>query len=251
MTRLLKNSFPDGTMTVESIASGSFGQNMGKALNAMNKNDGLALVLGNGNLATGKGIIKNLEKLADQSLRVSNRSFKGKAGLAPSTFVLGAAAAFFASPLSLLGSVGIMVAFSRILRNPAFLKWMTSSQASARIAIKGRQLGVNTGDGYFTRDMFPPEILDLMNREIRNTTMRGTSETAENLYNFGAEQFSNIAGNPQVQEATQSITDTVMGSPAGEFIQENVTDTDSDGSLANRARTALRDVEIKKMLGIQ
>ena len=71
----------------------------------MNKNDGLALVLGNGNLATGKGIIKNLEKLADQSLRVSNRSFKGKAGLAPSTFVLGAAAAFFASPLSLLGSV--------------------------------------------------------------------------------------------------------------------------------------------------
>ena len=251
MTRLLKNSFPDGTMTVESIASGSFGQNMGKALNAMNKNDGLALVLGNGNLATGKGIIKNLEKLADQSLRVSNRSFKGKAGLAPSTFVLGAAAAFFASPLSLLGSVGIMVAFSRILRNPAFLKWMTSSQASARIAIKGRQLGVNTGDGYFTRDMFPPEILDLMNREIRNTTMRGTSETAENLYNFGAEQFSNIAGNPQVQEATQSITDTVMGSPAGEFIQENVTDTDSDGSLANRARTALRDVEINKVLGIQ
>ena len=251
MTRLLKNSFPDGTMTVESIASGSFGQNMGKALKAMNKNDGLALVLGNGNLATGKGIIKNLEKLADQSLRVSNRSFKGKAGLAPSTFVLGAAAAFFASPLSLLGSVGIMVAFSRILRNPAFLKWMTSSQASARIAIKGRQLGVNTGDGYFTRDMFPPEILDLMNREIRNTTMRGTSETAENLYNFGAEQFSNIAGNPQVQEATQSITDTVMGSPAGEFIQENVTDTDSDGSLANRARTALRDVEINKVLGIQ
>ena len=251
MTRLLKNSFPDGTMTVESIASGSFGQNMGKALKAMNKNDGLALVLGNGNLATGKGIIKNLEKLADQSLRVSNRSFKGKAGLAPSTFVLGAAAAFFASPLSLLGSVGIMVAFSRILRNPAFLKWMTSSQASARIAIKGRQLGVNTGDGYFTRDMFPPEILDLMNREIRNTTMRGTSETAENLYNFGAEQFSNIAGNPQVQEATQSITDTVMNSPAGEFIQENVTDTDSDGSLANRARTALRDVEINKVLGIQ
>jgi len=251
MTRLLKNSFPDGTMTVESIASGSFGQNMGKALKAMNKNDGLALVLGNGNLATGKGIIKNLEKLADQSLKVSNRSFKGKAGLAPSTFVLGAAAAFFASPLSLLGSVGIMVAFSRILRNPAFLKWMTSSQASARIAIKGRQLGVNTGDGYFTRDMFPPEILDLMNREIRNTTMRGTSETAENLYNFGAEQFSNIAGNPQVQEATQSITDTVMGSPAGEFIQENVTDTDSDGSLANRARTALRDVEINKVLGIQ
>ena len=90
-----------------------------------------------------------------------------------------------------------------------------------------------------------------MNREIRNTTMRGTSETAENLYNFGAEQFSNIAGNPQVQEATQSITDTVMNSPAGEFIQENVTDTDSDGSLANRARTALRDVEINKVLGIQ
>ena len=42
-----------------------------------------------------------------------------------------------------------------------------------------------------------------------------------------------------------------MNSPAGEFIQENVTDTDSDGSLANRARTALRDVEINKVLGIQ
>ena len=251
MTRLLKNSFPDGSMTVDSIASGSFGQNMGKALQAMNKNDGLALILGNGNLATGKGIIKNLEKLADQSLKVSNRTFKGKAGLAPATFVLGAAAAFFATPLTLLGTVGVMVTFSRLLRNPAFLKWMTSSQASARIAIKGRQLGVNTGDGYFTRDMFPPEILDLINREIRNTAMRSTSETGENLYNFGAEQISNVAANPQVQEATQTITDTVMDSPAGDFIQQNVTDTDSNMSLANRARTALRDVEIDKVLGIQ
>ena len=251
MTRLLKNSFPDGSMTVDSIASGSFGQNMGKTLQAMNKNDGLALILGNGNLATGKGIIKNLEKLADQSLKVSNRTFKGKAGLAPATFVLGAAAAFFATPLTLLGTVGVMVTFSRLLRNPAFLKWMTSSQASARIAIKGRQLGVNTGDGYFTRDMFPPEILDLINREIRNTAMRSTSETGENLYNFGAEQISNVAANPQVQEATQTITDTVMGSPAGDFIQQNVTDTDSNMSLANRAHTALRDVEIDKVLGIQ
>ena len=69
--------------------------------------------------------------------------------------------------------------------------------------------------------------------------------------NAVGEQFSNIAGNPQVQEATRSITDTVMDSPAGEFIQENVTDTDSDMSLTNRARTALRDVEINKVLGIQ
>ena len=42
-----------------------------------------------------------------------------------------------------------------------------------------------------------------------------------------------------------------MGSPAGEFIQENITDTDSDISLAGRARTALRDVEINKVLGIR
>lgn len=251
MTRLLKNSFPDGSMTVDSIASGSFGQNMGKALQAMNKNEGLALILGNGNLATGRGIIKNLEKLADHSLRVSNRTFKGKAGLAPATWVLGAMAAFFVSPLALMGSVAGMVLFSRLLRNPMFLKWMTSSQASARIAIKGRQLGINTGDGYFTRDMFPPEILDLVNREIRNTVMRGTSETGENVINWGGEQLSNIAGSPQVQEATQSITDTVRDSPAGEFIQENITDTDSDISLAGRARTALRDVEINKVLGIR
>jgi len=251
MTRLLKNSFPDGSMTVDSIASGSFGQNMGKTLQAMNKNNGLATILGDGNAQAGQLIIKNLTKLADQSLKVSNRSFKGKAGLAPATFVLGAMAAFFATPLTLLGTVGGMVLFSRLLRNPAFLKYMTSSQASARIAMKGRELGIDTGSGYFTRNMFPPEILDLFNRELRNTTMRLTNETGEKVMNAVGEQFSNIAGNPQVQEATRSITDTVMDSPAGEFIQENVTDTDSDMSLTNRARTALRDVEINKVLGIQ
>ena len=139
MARIVNTSFPEG-ITPQGIQTGGFGELMEKTVTEMNKNGALARILGS------QETVNGLLKVSKDAALVSNRAFKGKAGLAPAVFIAGAGLRLITAPLAFAGELATIFGLGKILRSPRFLRMMTNPQLRAAEVKQARGLGIDLGE---------------------------------------------------------------------------------------------------------
>jgi hypothetical protein len=113
---------------------------MEKTVTEMNKNGALARILGS------QETVNGLLKVSKDAALVSNRAFKGKAGLAPAVFIAGAGLRLITAPVAFAGELATIFALGKVLRSPRFLRMMTNPQLRAAEVKEARGLGVDLGE---------------------------------------------------------------------------------------------------------
>ena len=207
MARIVNTSFPDG-ITPQGIATGSFGEIMEKTIKVMNKNKSLENILGS------KEVINNLIKVSQDAARVSNRAFKGKAGLAPAVFVASAGYRALTAPLSFASELTAIVGLGKLLRSGKVLKFFTNPRMRSREMKQGIRFGVDMGQ----------DIVPVGARQRREFI----TQQGRKLPGFG------------IRESSQAVEENIP-----EEVRQGVNQGISQG------RDVLREVEVNKVLGIR
>jgi len=132
MQRIMLQAFPEG-VTADNVASGSFGLAMKTTIKKMNAQGGLGKILG-------QDVVDDLVSVARTAERVGDLSLKGKGGLAPAGYAAGFGMALIVEPVTALSSAAGIMLTSRLMRNKAFLNWMTKPQIRARDARLGERI---------------------------------------------------------------------------------------------------------------
>ena len=207
MAKIVNTSFPDG-ITPEGIATGSFGEIMGETIKSMNKNQSLENILGS------KELVNKLTKISENATRVSNRAFKGKAGLAPALFIASAGFRALTSPLNFATELLSIIGLGKLLRSGTVLNFFTNPRMRSRQMKEGIRFGVDMGESKVP-------VAARQRREV--ITQQGR-----------------LSPGYAIQESVQAVDDN---------IPEEVKQKVNQGIGAGR--DVLREIETNKVLGIR
>ena len=207
MAKIVNTSFPDG-ITPQGIATGSFGETMEATIKQMNKNKSLENILGS------KEIVNNLTKISQDAARVSNRAFKGKAGLAPAVFIASAGYRALTAPLSFATELASIVGLGKLLRSRRVLNFFTNPRMRSRQMKEGIRFGADMGQ----------DIVPIGARQRREFI----TQQGRKLPGYG------------IRESYEAVDDNIP-----EEVRQGVNQGIGQG------RDVLREVEINKLLGVQ
>ena len=207
MAKLVNTSFPDG-ITPQGIATGSFGETMETTIKQMNKNKSLENILGS------KEIVNKLTKISQDATRVSNRAFKGKAGLAPAVFIASAGYRALTSPLSFATELASIVGLGKLLRSRRVLNFFTNPRMRSRQMKEGIRFGADMGQ----------DIVPIGARQRREFI----TQQGRKLPGYG------------IQESYEAVDDNIP-----EEVRQGVNQGIGAG------RDVLREIETNKVLGIR
>jgi len=211
MARIVNNSFPEG-VTPSAIQTGAFGEAMETSIKKMNEKGALANILGS------QKNVDELLKVAKDAALVSDKAFKGKAGLAPAVFIAGAGLRLITAPLSFASEIATIFTLGKLLRSRPVLNWFTKPQMRTGLLREGKGFGLDLGEditSYGTR-----RRRELINQQLRKAPAIGISETV------------------------QTVDDNIP-----EEVKQNVNQGVNQGISAGR--DVLREVEVNKVLGIR
>ena len=258
------------TLNAEAVQSGDFGRQLAKAIIEMNKSGGLNAVLE-------PGKVKALLKLADDSVAISDDSFKGLGALIGPTAkvarsaAIGAAATTSALAVLTFGYFGMAAAsaigvaagltigpklISKLFRSPTFLKYLTSSSfrnadydamiaAGAKLPprseLKGADMVIHT---------FNNKIAPMIVESASQISASGAPLVpfTEEVRNIRSDQY-NVEG----EKANSKEDLAKMGLPPLPQTSQQVLDIydPSNPKAAGTVVDPLRQLEQEKMLGIR
>jgi len=210
MARIVNTSFPDG-ITPEGIATGSFGEIMEQTIKQMNKNKALENILGS------KELVNKLTVVSENAIRVSNRAFKGKVGLAPAAFIISAGYRALTAPLNFATELFAIVGLGKLLRSKTVLNFFTNPRLRSRQMKEGIRFGVDMGE----------DIVSIGARQRREVI----TQQARKLPGYG------------IRETTQAVEENIP-----EEVEEGV--NQGIGAIG-AGRDVLREIEVNKVLGIR
>jgi hypothetical protein len=210
MARIINTSFPDG-ITPEGIATGSFGEIMEQTIKQMNKNKALENILGS------KELVNKLTVVSENAIRVSNRAFKGKVGLAPAAFIISAGYRALTAPLNFATELFAIVGLGKLLRSKTVLNFFTNPRLRSRQMKEGIRFGADMGE----------DIVSIGARQRREVI----TQQARKLPGYG------------IRETTQAVEENIP-----EEVEEGV--NQGIGAIG-AGRDVLREIEVNKVLGIR
>ena len=217
MQKVLSAGFPDG-ISADLVQSGKFADPILKNIDTMNQAGALDTIIGKEQIRLLREALKNTVKMSDQS-------FKGQAGLAPAAFIAGAGLRAITAPLSFLGEVSAIFFLGKALRTETVLKSLTQTRLSSRDLKRARELGAGLDD-LSVRNMQIKEFINQNARKYATLTLADTGES-------GAEAVEREIITPGVEE-----------------LEKSGVQIPTKNQIVNQASNALKQVEQDKLLGI-
>jgi hypothetical protein len=250
------------TLSPEAVNTGQFGQQLGKALNELNKKSGLTSILG-------KEVVSKLEKLAKDTITMSGVGLKSIGSLAGATARTGAGAEVAKASTALLtfgllgsiSSIGgaamaitIPVITSRLLRSKVMLNYLTSNRLRADLYDDAIKAGANIPT---RREAFNANpVIWTINNYIAPTVNRTASLVAASGVGGGIrgtiDEITNAQNQPtgsQVPQNRRPITKNDVPIRSVIDPQEELKKAAASGALSSG--NPLRQLEQEKMLGIR
>ena len=221
MQKVLSAGFPDG-ISADLVQSGKFADPILKNIDTMNQAGALDTIIGKEQIRLLREALKNTVKMSDQS-------FKGQAGLAPAAFIAGAGLRAITAPISFLGEVSAILFLGKALRTETVLKSLTQTRLSSRELKRARELGAGLDD-LSIRNM---QIKEFINQNARKYSTLSLTDTGGS----GAEAI----GRELVTPATEAIQSE---------LEESDVQIPTKNQIVNQASNALKQVEQDKLLGI-
>lgn len=124
MNNLIRGSLAKTGFNEASIQSGAWGKGLKDAILAQNKNGSLSTIFGD-------DVVKNLNKLADDAIKISDLSIKGYGGIAAAPAAVGLIALAIHNPIAAGVGLSIVIGMSRMMRNKSVLRLLTSPRMRA------------------------------------------------------------------------------------------------------------------------
>ena len=240
MSRIIRESFPKG-ITEEAIISGAWRDGMASSINNLNQRGSLNRVLG-------RDTVRDLVKMS--KLPVGDTALKGKAGLVSSAYAAGIGFAVLTNPLIAIPSVAGIYLAGRILRNPTFLNLMTRPNIRAselRQGIKSLSDDIMSKAKADGVDITRKQAIDSAKKQLGNLNymrIRLEELVANEARIMGATKSSEATD----AESRQGMVDFV--SEIGDSVQPVVQDIQQQLPDASQATSALRQIELNKLLGV-
>ena len=119
MNNLIRGSLAKTGFNEATVQSGAWGRGLKDAILAQNKNGALSTILGD-------DVVKNLSKLADDAIKISDLSIKGYGGIAAAPAAVGLIALAIHNPIAAGGALATIIGMSRMMRNKSVLRLLTS-----------------------------------------------------------------------------------------------------------------------------
>ena len=125
MNNLIRGSLAKTGFNEATVQSSTWGKGLKDAILSQNKNGALSTILGD-------DVVKNLNKLADDAIKISDLSIKGYGGIAAAPAAVGLIALAWVNPVAAGGALATIIGLSRLMRNKSVLRLLTSPRMRAK-----------------------------------------------------------------------------------------------------------------------
>ena len=249
MNNLIRGSLAKPGFNEASIQSGQWGNGLKDAILTQNKNGALTTIFG-------EEVVTNLNKLADDAIRISDIPIKGFGGIAAAPAAVGLIALAIHNPLLAAGTLGLVVGTSRIMRNNNVLRLLTSP----RMRTKEYNKAISAG-----ADLPALDVVKSQGEKVYNLNRLGSIVASEISLMAGSGIFSETGeegrkaieqGNVQrgQSSAMRRLPTPEVGAWRGRIDPSyfDPTRVDPQGGKPNIFQeNSLRSQEIRKLLGVQ
>ena len=124
MNNLIRGSLAKTGFNEATVQSGTWGRGLKDAILAQNKNGALSTILGD-------DVVKNLSKLADDAIKISDLSIKGYGGIAAAPAAVALIALAIHNPIAAGATLATVIGLSRMMRDKSVLRLLTSPRMRA------------------------------------------------------------------------------------------------------------------------
>ena len=125
MNNLIRGSLAKTGFNEATVQSGAWGKGLKDAILAQNKNGALSTILGD-------DVVKNLNTLADDAVKISDLSIKGYGGIAAAPAAVGIIALALHNPLAAGTTLATVIGMARLMRNNSVLRILTSPRMRSK-----------------------------------------------------------------------------------------------------------------------